>query len=323
MTEELSEEKLREQADPAWLSRQERGTILGIRFIVWLCNFLGRRVARAFVYVLAFYYMLFVGYGRRASRAWLSFALGRPATLREVYRHLSNFALITLDRVFLLQGRRELFVLEPHGTENLDALTAAKRGALLVGAHIGSFEAMRARAGGRGHDIHVLAYFKNAAKINRVLAALSPEMHARVIPLGSIDAMIRAKAVVDRGAMLAMLGDRTGLSDNKVAYVDFFGKPAPLPTGPFILASALHCPVLLVFALYKGGNRYELFCEPFADRIVLPRNAREQAVKEYLQRYAARLEHYARMDPFNWFNVYDFWNPIGSDARQAQDRERQ
>lgn len=293
---------------PAWLAREERGTVLGIRFVVWLCNLLGRRVARAFVYALTFYYMLFAGYGRRSSRAWLTFALGRPATLREVYRHLSNLALVTLDRVFLLQGRRELFELTPHGTEQLDALTAARKGALLLGAHIGSFEAMRARAEGRGHDIHVLAYFKNAQKLTEVLAALAPDMHARVIMLGSIDALIRAKEVVDGGAMLAMLGDRTGLND-KVTYADFFGRPAPLPSGPFLLAAALRCPVLLVFGLYRGGNRYELFCEPFAERIDLPRGDRERALREYVQRYTARLEHYARLDPFNWFNVYDFWEP--------------
>jgi len=299
-----------------WLSREERGTLLGIRFVVGLCTLFGRRVARAFVYLLSLYYVLFAGDGRRASRAWLSHSFGRPATLREVYRHLANFALVTLDRVFLLQGRRELFALTSHGTEHLDALTAKKRGALLIGAHMGSFEAMRARAGGRGHDIHVLAYFENAKKITQVLAALAPEMHARVILLGSIDAMIRAKEVVDGGAMLAMLGDRTGLND-KVTEVDFFGRPAPLPTGPFLLASALRCPVLLVFGIYRGGNRYDLYCEPFAERIVLPRGDRERALHDYTQRYAARLEHFARLYPYNWFNIYDFWSP--SSARERSD----
>lgn len=297
-------------ASASWLAQEERGTVLGIRFVVWLCMLLGRRVARAFVRLLTLYYMLFAGYGRRASRAWLGEAFGRPATLREVYLHLSTFALVTLDRVFLLQGRRDLFVLEPHGTEHLDRLTASKQGALLLGAHIGSFEAMRARAGGRGHDLHVLAYFQNARKITQVLAALAPEMQERVILLGSLEAMIRAKTVVERGAMLAMLGDRTGLSE-RTASVSFFSRPAPLPTGPFLLAAALRCPVLLVFGIYRGGNRYDLYCEPFAERIVLPRGDRECALQAYAQRYAARLEHFARLYPYNWFNVYDFWNPSG------------
>jgi len=27
-----------------------------------------------------------------------------------------------------------------------------------------------------------------------------------------------------------------------------------------------------------------------------------------MQRYVARLEHYARLAPYNWFNFYSFWD---------------
>jgi len=27
-----------------------------------------------------------------------------------------------------------------------------------------------------------------------------------------------------------------------------------------------------------------------------------------MQRYAERLEHYARLAPYNWFNFYPFWD---------------
>jgi predicted LPLAT superfamily acyltransferase len=300
----------------AWLQNEEHGTVLGIRFIVALCNLAGRPAARAFLYILMAYYTAFARKGRAASRAWLSHVFKRPATLREVYRHLSTFGLVTLDRVFLLQGRRELFELEAHGTENLDALTQQKRGALLLGAHMGSFEAMRARAGGRGHDIHVLAYLDNARKITQVFAALAPEMQARVITLGQVDALIRAKEVIDNGAMVAMLGDRTGLN-GKTIQVEFLGKPAPFPSGPFLLAAALRCPVLLVFGIYLGKNRYQLHCEPFAERIELPRGKREEALQTYVQRYAARLAELAEKHPYNWFNVYDFWNPEASSPQTA------
>lgn len=292
----------------AWLANQERGTISAIRFVVALCNLAGRGVARGFVSLLMVYYTLFAKQGRRASQAFLSHVFGRRAGWLAAYRHLRTFGLVTLDRVFLLQGKRELFDLTAHGTEHLDRLTAEKRGALLLGAHIGSFEVMRARAGGRGHDIRVLAYLGNAQKISQVFAALSPEMQARIIPLGSMDALIKAKEALDQGAILAMLGDRTGLND-KTTSVDFMGEKAPLPTGPFLLASALRCPVLLVFGIYRGGNRYELHCEPFAERIELPRSDREGALARYAQAYASRLEEIARAHPYNWFNLYNFWNP--------------
>jgi predicted LPLAT superfamily acyltransferase len=301
-------EEPRAQREAAWLTNEERGTVAGIRFVVALCNLAGRRAARLFVSVLMAYYTLFAAQGRRASRAILSLLLGRPATWRDVYRHLRTFGLVTLDRVFLLQGKRELFDLEAHGTEHLTQLTEQKRGALLVGAHIGSFEVMRARAGGRGHDIRVLAYLGNAKKINQVFAALSPEMQSRIIQLGSFDSLIRAKDALDQGAILAMLGDRTGLNE-KTTHAMFMGRSAPFPTGPWLLAAALHCPVLLVFGVYRGGNRYELFCEPFAERVVLPRKAREAALQGYVQAYAARVEAIARQHPYNWFNLYNFWEP--------------
>ena len=75
----------------------------------------------------------------------------------------------------------------------------------------------------------------------------------------------------------------------------------------FLLAAALKCPVYLVFGLYFEPNRYELFCEPFAERIELPRKGRHEALAQVVQSYAQRLEHYARLAPDNWFNFYDFW----------------
>jgi predicted LPLAT superfamily acyltransferase len=292
----------------AWLANKERGSITAIRFVVGLCNLAGRGAARAFVSVLMVYYTLFAKQGRRSSQAFLSRVFGRRAGWFEAYRHLRTFGLVTLDRVFLLQGKRELFQLQVHGSEHLDQLSAQKRGALLLGAHMGSFEIMRARGGGRGVDIRVLAYLGNAQKISQVFAALSPEMQARIIPLGNIDALIKAKEALDKGALLAMLGDRTGLND-KTTSVQFMGEAAPLPSGPFLLASTLKCPVLLVFGIYLGGNRYEVRCEPFAQRVELPRGDREAALARYAQAYATRLEEIARAHPYNWFNLYNFWNP--------------
>lgn len=312
MTSEVERDAASEPEKAAWLAREERGTVLAIRFIVALCNLAGRSAARVFVSLLMVYYTVFAAHGRRASQAFLARVRGRPAGWLDAYRHLRTFGLVTLDRVFLLQGKRALFDVAAHGTEHLAQLSDEKRGALLLGAHVGSFEVMRARADGRGHDIRVLAYLGNAKKINQVFAALSPEMQSRIIQLGSMDSLIRAKEALDQGAILAMLGDRTGLNE-KTTSVVFMGEEAPFPTGPFLLAAALRCPVLLVFGLYRGGNRYELFCEPFAERILLPRSDRAGALQRYVQAYAARLEQVAREYPYNWFNLYDFWHPTRAD----------
>lgn len=289
-----------------WLGRREHGTILGIRFVLMLCDLLGRKVARGFVRILMLYYTALDRRARAASRGFLERVLGRPVRFRDVLRHLTTFGLVTLDRIFFLRGRRELFEVSARGSEHLDALTASRSGAILLGAHVGSFEALRARGSSRGHDIHILAYLDNAKKINTVLAELDPEMQARVIELGGIDAILRAKEVVESGGLIAMLGDRTGLNEKSVR-VPFLGGEAAFPTGPFLLASALRCPVYLVFGVYLEGASYQLWCERFVDRVELPRKDREAALEALVRRYAVRLEEVARTHPYNWFNLFDFW----------------
>ena len=78
--------------------------------------------------------------------------------------------------------------------------------------------------------------------------------------------------------------------------------------GAILIAAMMHCPVILFFGLYHGGNRYEIFFERFAEEIVLNRNRRAEDIQYWTQRYVDRLEHYARLAPYNWFNFYPFWD---------------
>jgi predicted LPLAT superfamily acyltransferase len=69
----------------------------------------------------------------------------------------------------------------------------------------------------------------------------------------------------------------------------------------------LQRPAVLMAGIYRGGRRYEVHFEllaPAAD----PRPADGAAwLDSVMARYVARLEHYCREAPLNWFNFYDFW----------------
>ena len=104
-----------------------------------------------------------------------------------------------------------------------------------------------------------------------------------------------------------MLGDRVFGAD-KTTRCEFLGAPATLPAGPILLAAVMHCPIILFFGLYRGGNRYDIYFEHFADEIVLNREHRAEEIQSWTQRYLKRLEHYARVAPYNWFNFYSFWD---------------
>ncbi len=122
-----------------WLDVKEKGGVLGVRFVVWLCTAFGRAPARAFLALLCVYYVAFHGAVRRASRAYLR-RVGRPNGFWDVYRHVLTFARCALDRFFFLTGRHDLFSVESHGTEHLRAAQEAGRGAVLLGAHLQGFQ---------------------------------------------------------------------------------------------------------------------------------------------------------------------------------------
>jgi predicted LPLAT superfamily acyltransferase len=127
-----------------------------------------------------------------------------------------------------------------------------------------------------------------------------------IIPVGEPETMLHAKECLDAGGLVGMLGDRA-LKHEKVVPCQFLGHTAQFPAGPMLLASILKVPVVLFFCLYRGGGRYDINFELFAETVTIPREDRAQGLQEWTQRYAHRLEAYCQMAPNNWFNFYDFW----------------
>ncbi|MEZ4280889.1 MAG: lipid A biosynthesis acyltransferase [Myxococcota bacterium] len=300
-------------ASAGWLRQRERGAVWAIELATFVATRFGRPPARALARVIAAYYLLFDRRARRASRAWLERVHGRPVRLAEIQAHFSCFAQATMDRLFF--ARRALGEIEVHrtGNQHLEALARAKRGAILLGAHLGSFEAMRASSDVEQFPVTIVGHFENARMINAVLERLDPGQSSRVVHAGR-DPIALALTLRDRlaeGGMIALLADRVGLNDKSIA-VEFFGAKARFATGPFLLAAILKCPIYLVFGIYRPPGRYELFCEPFAEQIVLPRGRRDEVLQSEVARYARRLEVYARQAPDNWFNFFDFWEQRSS-----------
>ncbi len=84
------------------------------------------------------------------------------------------------------------------------------------------------------------------------------------------------------------------------------GAQAAFPQGPFILAGLLDCPVYLMFCLREQGQ-YRVHLEPFSNTLKGPRKGRMQRLEEAVNDYSARLEYFARREPLQWFNFFDFW----------------
>jgi predicted LPLAT superfamily acyltransferase len=151
-----------EERKSAWLRAGELGTVLGVRIVL-----------RGLLAVIVLYYALAKRAPREASRDYLT-RIGEPAGFWDVYRHLLRFAQCAADRIFFIAGKTSQLEIHTHGSEHIEALSRDKRGAILLSAHLGSFEAMHAQAGSESVVINVVGYFRNAQRCARALARAEP-----------------------------------------------------------------------------------------------------------------------------------------------------
>lgn len=295
-----------------WVQLPERSNALALWLIRTIALHMGRPAGRALLYPITLYFLLTAGEARRGSQRFLRRMLGREPTWREVFRHIHCFSATILDRVYFLTGQLERFEIEIHGGQWILDQAAAGRGCILLGSHLGSFEALRAMGIYRRHlPIRILMNTGHNQRMTRFLDALNPALAQSIIPVGGLETLIKVQESVDQGCLVGVLGDRAAHGEKTVC-CRFFDQEVDFPAGPLLLAALSGCPVILFFGLYQGGNRYQVHFEPLAERIVLDRRQRQEQLGVWVQRYADRLEHYTRLAPYNWFNFYDYWREDGS-----------
>ena len=319
-----------------WASHAERSNAPALRLMRWIAVTLGRRASRVVLHPITLYFLLFGGPAARASADYLQRVLGRTPRWRERYAHVHHFACTILDRVYLLRGDFDLFEVDVVGAEHIDAVLQAGRGAFLVGAHLGSFEALRALGEERrGLRVAMLMYEHNARLLTDTLRAIAPGTEQKVIGLGRMEAMLELRDWLDAGGVAGLLADRTlqgpaqpagAAGRSRTHWIDFLGTPAAFSDGAFRLAALLRRPVLFMAGLYLGGGRYRLRFVPLADFSEAPgtlpsvdRATRDAAVQAAVVRYVQLLEQQCRDTPTNWFNFFDFWagSPGPQDASHA------
>jgi predicted LPLAT superfamily acyltransferase len=299
----------------SWAGQGERGNRLALQTIAWIALHLGRSFSRAVLLPVVAYFYMSSPKARHASAKFLARIPGHSHGAGAVFRHLYTFAAVTLDRIYFLNGRLDLFEVSVQDDQG-QALGTATRGVgmFLMGAHMGSFESVRSIA--RQHPglrMVLLMYEENARNIKQLLSAINPQAQQDIIALGQPSAMLQVRDQLSDGALIGVLADRSIESAGDVP-VHFLGQPALFPLGPFRLAAMLKHPVFFMVGIYEGGNRYTIHLQPVMDFSTVGPSEREQASRAALVRYVQLIEQHCLKAPANWFNFFDFWPDENSPA---------
>lgn len=298
-----------------WADMGESTSVAGIWLLYWVHRLLGRWPFRICVYPAVFVHWLLNPSLRAASMQYLrrveaaTQAIGHEPGAIDSLRHVGRFAETMLDKLLAASGRYRIYGVQTEDPDRLYEDAANGRGGLIVTAHLGCLEVGRAVAEHRRKvRLNILVHTRHAVRFNQVLRRLDPNSEVRLIEVTEIGpataAMLADK--VANGEYVVIAADRVPVIASQTVDVDFLGHSAPFPSGPWVLASLLRCPVWFMGSI-RCGDSYLFRFVRLCDRAVLPRGAREVAIAQFAARYADEVTGLLRRSPYDWFNFFPFW----------------
>jgi len=305
-----------------WMKAPERGSLLGLQFMLWILRLLGPKICKKIVSPLSLYFLLTSKNSRTSSRSYLRRVLDREPTVSDLHSHFKAFGDALVDKVLAWSPDGYPFNFVWKGFEKFDAIASKGEGGVLLSAHVGNIEILRAASEREGVRVNAIMFTRNAKKFESLLHKVGGGAHTlRVIPTEGItpDLVLELREKIQQGEFVAMLADRVlEGSPGRYSVVPFLGGYAPFPHGPFILASLLKAPCHTIFATSQGEERYKITFAHLAGPLHLPRENRKAALAKVIEAYARQLEQVCRESPYQWFNFFDMWEETATDISERK-----
>ena len=324
-----------ERADEHWTQKKEEvSSSRPIEFTVWLVSHLPLWFIGLLAFPISFFYFACSKRARDESRAYQKRLIrytaseGKPRLKRaHIYRHIVSFALCIIEKIEGWCGKigfNKIAFHEDDVKSLIDQLDR-KKGALLIGSHLGNIEMLRSLAeyGRTGVSRYVpvtaILNLNTTKKFNNTIQAINPHVRLNVINADEIDAGTISLLMnrIDEGGLVVIAADRTSLNTADRAITEsFFGKSARFSYGAFLIAALLKAPTYFVFALREKtlmlSPRYSMYVHKTDIAFDCPRTERESRIKRLCREYAALLEKYCILYPLQWYNFFNFWTEAES-----------
>ena len=190
------------------------------------------------------------------------------------------------------------------GYEKIVEAESRGKGVILATAHLGNWYLGGMLLGGLDHPIHVVLKPDRFPIVEKFRSEIHRKWGVEEIPVG--ETFLSGLAVVQalaRGQVLGIQCDRD--FNNTGVAVDFFGRPAYFPRGPFTAAMVSGAAMLPSFIL-REGDRYRIVIE---NELPIRRDgSHSEALRANVEQFVRLLETYVRRYPTQWYCFYPFWD---------------
>jgi KDO2-lipid IV(A) lauroyltransferase len=240
--------------------------------------------------------------GRAAVRANLArIAPERSLSARRVFvnqvrQYLEVFHIVRLDRA------RFESVVRVEGWDRFLCAQGLGKGVIFGSAHLGPIALVGQILMHRGYKLTLPAE-KTSSELMRAVNRARQAQGMRLVPM---DSALGIHRVIREGGVLGILADRavTGVGET----VEFFGRPALLPSAHVALALRTGAALVPAFTWRENG----LLCARIEEPIALASTGdRDADVRAGVQRFAAILERYIRGHPEQWTVFEPVWDRRG------------
>lgn len=282
------------------------GTPLGYKIFIFFFKYLGIR----FAYLNLTYVVLFfiIKCHKERKSIWYYYRqihkYGRLKSIIKLYAHFFRFAQTIVDKVAIRYGFSNKFKYTYENADEAIELMETSQGAIFLGAHIGCWEVGSHIFSKYDKTMNILMVDAEYQRIKEVLEKTGENSGYEIIPINedSIEAILQVKKVLSQGEILGIQGDRY-IDEKRKIEVDFLGKKADFPQGPFLMASKLKTPVVIYFAMREKMSYNFIFKYIDNKEGLSAKKYEEKIFNEYIH----LLEKVVKRYPQQWFNFYSFW----------------
>ena len=204
-----------------------------------------------------------------------------------------------MDRPPLLKKQVEIV-----GKENLDAVLAKGKGAILVTAHFGNFPLMFAKLSLEGYMTAGIMRFMRDERAEKFFTRKRNRVGIKTIYSQPRKECVEnsIRTLRDNGLLIIPLDQNFGTAG---VFVDFFGRKAATATGPVVLAQRTKAALLPCFIVRQKDDTHSIIFEPPLELVEGATAGETIAVN--IQKLTDIIEIYIRRYPAEWGWIHRRW----------------
>lgn len=285
---------------------KSKGNVLGYKIFVGILKRMGVLPAYFLLRFVALYYFLFSFKSSTITYHYFRQRLGfgRVKSLFKVYKNYFLFGQSLIDRVVLMSGIPNKFTINFDGENNLRKIIELKKGGLLLSAHIGNWEIAGYLFKRLNTKVNIVMFDGEDSNIKEYMQGIVEEKSFHTIYIkNGLSHIYEISEAFQNNEIVCMHADRF-MENNKTYTIDFLGRKAKFPAGPFALAANFKVPVSFVFSLKETKLHYHFFATPAKNYSGFNKKLQ---IQQMLQDFVSEVEDKVKKYPEQWYNYYEFW----------------